>query len=38
MFGIIKEMFSGLLSACTIATFAKSLAFNYKKHIKFVWS
>ena len=28
MFGFIKKMFVGLLSACTIESFGKSLAFN----------
>ena len=31
---MFQEMFSGLLSACTVASSTKSLAFNYKKHIK----
>ena len=36
MFGFIKKMFIGLLSACTIGQFAESLVSNLKGPIKYV--
>ena len=34
MFALIKKMFIGLLSACTIRSFRESLAFDCKEPIK----
>ena len=36
MFGYVKEIFTGLLSICTIVSFSRSLPSNYKEPIKCV--
>ena len=37
MFGFIRKMFVGLLSACAIRSFGESLASNSKGHIRCVY-